>query len=67
VGKTKRDKRTKIMAVADTGRLPVAVCAESATPHEVTLVQVSEIRQKAPPSFQRHRAMIQEEPIRADK
>lgn len=27
------------MAAADSGGLPVAVCAESATPHEVTLVQ----------------------------
>ena len=35
VGKTKRGKGTKIMAVAD----PIAVCTESATPHEVMLVQ----------------------------
>jgi hypothetical protein len=27
------------MAVADSAGLPVAVCTESATPHEVTLVQ----------------------------
>jgi transposase len=27
------------MAVADSTGLPVAICAESATPHEVTLVQ----------------------------
>jgi transposase len=39
VGKTKRTKETKIMAVADGTGLPVAICAESATPHEVTLVQ----------------------------
>ena len=39
VGKTKRGKGTKIMAVADGAGLPIAVCAESATPHEVTLVQ----------------------------
>jgi transposase len=39
VGKTKRGKGTKIMAVADSTGLPVAICAESATPHEVTLVQ----------------------------
>jgi transposase len=39
VGKTKRGKGTKIMAVADSAGLPVAVCTESATPHEVTLVQ----------------------------
>jgi hypothetical protein len=37
VGKTKRGKGTKIMAVADRNGLPVFVCAESATPHEVTL------------------------------
>jgi hypothetical protein len=39
VGKTKRGKGTKIMAVADSAGLPVAVSAESATPREVTLVQ----------------------------
>jgi len=39
VGKTKRGKGTKIMAVADRHGLPIAVCTESATPHEVTLVQ----------------------------
>ena len=37
VGKTKRGKGTKIMAVADRHGLPVSVCVESATPHEVTL------------------------------
>jgi len=37
VGKTKRGKGTKIMAVADRHGLPVAVCVESATPHEVKL------------------------------
>ena len=39
MGKTKRGKGKKIMAVADSAGLPVAACAESATPHEVTLVQ----------------------------
>jgi transposase len=39
VGKTKRGKGTKIMAVADRHGLPIAVYTESATPHEVTLVQ----------------------------
>jgi hypothetical protein len=38
VGKTKRGKGTKIMAVADRHGLPVSICIESATPHEVTLV-----------------------------
>ena len=37
VGKTKRGNGTKIAAVADRNGLPVSVCAESATPHEVTL------------------------------
>ena len=38
VGKTKRGKGTKIMAVADQHGLPITVCTESATPHEVKLV-----------------------------
>src|SRR5438552_17341326 len=38
VGKTKRGKGTKIMAIADRHGLPVAICIESATPHEVNLV-----------------------------
>jgi transposase len=39
VGKTKRGKGTKLMAVADGNGLPVAVYAASASPHEVSLVQ----------------------------
>ena len=39
MGKTKRGKGTKIMAVSDSAGLPVSICAQSATPHEVTLVQ----------------------------
>lgn len=39
VGKTKRGKGTKLMAVADGASLPVAVHATSASPHEVTLVE----------------------------
>jgi transposase len=39
VGKTKRGKGTKIMAVADGVGLPVALSIESASPHEVTLVE----------------------------
>jgi transposase len=39
VGKTKRGKGTKVMAVADRTGLPIAVCTASASPHEVTLVQ----------------------------
>ena len=38
MGKTKRGKGTKIMAVADRHGLPVAVSIASASPHEVTLV-----------------------------
>jgi transposase len=38
VGKTKRGKGTKLMAVADGTGLPLAVHTASATPHEVTLV-----------------------------
>jgi transposase len=38
VGKTKRGKGTKIMAIADGNGLPVAVCTESASPAEVKLV-----------------------------
>jgi transposase len=41
VGKTKRGKVTKIMAIADRHGLPVAVLVESATPHEVTLVNAT--------------------------
>jgi transposase len=38
VGTTKRGKGTKLMAMADRFGLPLAACAASATPHEVTLV-----------------------------
>ncbi|TQE84057.1 transposase [Leptospira noguchii] len=37
VGKTKRGKDTKIMAIGDS--LPIAFCTESASSHEVTLVK----------------------------
>ena len=39
VGPTKRGKGTKIMAVADRSGLPVALHIDSASPHEVTLVE----------------------------
>ena len=39
MGKTKRGKGTKVIAVADSAGLPVAIYGESATPHEVTLVE----------------------------
>ena len=38
MGKTKRGKGTKLMAVAEGSGLPLAVHAASASPHEVTLV-----------------------------
>jgi IS5 family transposase len=38
VGKTKRGKGSKIIAVADRAGLPLTVCVTSASPHEVTLV-----------------------------
>lgn len=38
MGATKRGKGTKLMAMADRFGLPLAVCAASASPHEVTLV-----------------------------
>ena len=41
MGKTKRGKGTKLMAVADRSGLPLAVYAASASPHEVTLVQAT--------------------------
>ena len=41
VGKTKRGKGTKIMAVADRAGLPIALCTASASPHEVTLVRAT--------------------------
>ena len=39
MGKTKRGKGTKLMAVADGTGLPLAVHTENASPHEVTLVR----------------------------
>lgn len=37
MGKTKRGKGTKIMAIADRHGLPLAICTEGASPAEVTL------------------------------
>src|SRR6476619_944305 len=39
VGKTKRGKGTKIMALADRAGLPVAITIASASPHETQLVE----------------------------
>ncbi len=41
MGKTKRGKGTKLMALADASDLPLSVCAASASPHEVTLVDAT--------------------------
>lgn len=41
VGKTKRGKGTKIMAIADASGVPVAADVASASPHEVTLVDAT--------------------------
>jgi transposase len=38
VGKTKRGKGTKLMAMADSNGFPLAIHTASASPHEVTLV-----------------------------
>jgi transposase len=41
VGKTKRGKGTKLMAVADGTGFPIALSVGSASPHEVTLVETT--------------------------
>ena len=41
MGKTKRGKGTKLLAVADRTGLPLAVHTASASPHEVKLVQAT--------------------------
>ena len=41
VGKTKRGKGTKLMAIADAAGLPLAVHTDAASPHEVTLVEAT--------------------------
>jgi len=41
VGKTKRGKGTKLMAVADGTGLPIAISVGSASPHEVKLVETT--------------------------
>ena len=41
MGKTKRGKGTKLVALADASALPLAVHAASASPHEVTLVEAT--------------------------
>jgi hypothetical protein len=39
VGKTKRGKGTKVMAITDAGGAVLSVAVQSASPHEVTLVE----------------------------
>ena len=41
MGKTKRGKGTKLMAMADRSGFPLAIHTASASPHEVTLVQAT--------------------------
>lgn len=41
MGKTKRGKGTKIMAFSDGSSVPLALHAESASPHEVSLVEAT--------------------------
>jgi transposase len=41
VGKTKRGKGTKLMAFSDGSSVPLALHAESASPHEVSLVEAT--------------------------
>jgi transposase len=48
VGKTKRGEGTKILAVADCIGLPISVCAESATPHEVRLAMSTLLQMVVP-------------------
>jgi hypothetical protein len=50
VGKTKRGKGTRITAVADRNGLPISLCFESATPHEVTLALPTLVRIVPDPS-----------------
>ncbi len=39
MGKTKRGKGTKVMAIADRHGFPIAICTASASPHEIKLVR----------------------------
>jgi hypothetical protein len=41
VGKTKRGKGSKLMAIADVGGMPLAVLVASASPHETRLVEAT--------------------------
>ena len=50
VGKTKRGKGTKIMAIADRSGLPIALCIASASLHEVSSLNTSSM----PASSKKH-------------
>src|SRR5918992_5115767 len=39
IGKTKRGKGTKVMAISDSSSLPIAIHIASASPHEVTIAE----------------------------
>ena len=41
MGKTKRGKGTKIMAITDAGGVVLSISIQSASPHEVTLVETT--------------------------
>ncbi len=41
MGKTKRGKGTKIMAITDAGGVVLSIAVESASPHELTLVETT--------------------------
>ena len=41
MGKTKRGKGTKIMAVVDRSGVPIGISASSASPHEIVLVEAT--------------------------
>jgi transposase len=59
VGKTKRGKGTKILAIAYSSGLPVAAHVESASPHEVKLVEATidnGLTQYAPDKLVGHKA-----------
>lgn len=53
VGKTKRGKGSKIMAITDRNGLPVAASVQDASPHEVTLVEKTLSETFAPENPQR--------------
>jgi hypothetical protein len=64
VGKTKRGKGTKIMAVADRNGLPVSICVESATPHQVKVVVPTLVQMVIPEAPQN---LIGDNPYDSDK